>query len=149
MKRLILSALLFSSCISAPPEVGSKACAIENLCDVKLVSVYDGDTFFVHIPGVPAVFGRRIGVRLAGIDTPEIRASRSCERFDALQAKERLTALLSDSPFILSGVARDKYFRILADVTLPGGESVSKRLQDEGLAVPYIGETKRTWICRK
>lgn len=37
------------------------------------IIVHDGDTIYVDFPGVPAVLGKDLGVRLLGIDTPELR----------------------------------------------------------------------------
>ncbi len=34
---------------------------------------YDGDTCALTIPGVHPLFGEKIAVRIAGIDTPEIK----------------------------------------------------------------------------
>ena len=39
----------------------------------NVVRVYDGDTFFVNVDSWPDVIGRKIGIRVNGIDTPEIR----------------------------------------------------------------------------
>ena len=37
---------------------------------------YDGDTCMFTIPGVHPLFGEKISVRIAGIDTPEIKSKR-------------------------------------------------------------------------
>ena len=37
------------------------------------VTVHDGDTIIVDFPTLPDVFGKRIEIRLNGIDTPELR----------------------------------------------------------------------------
>ena len=48
---------------------------------------YDGDTCTVSLPqGIPALFGDHITVRLAGIDTPEMKGI--CEEEKALQEGE-------------------------------------------------------------
>ena len=43
--------------------------------DVIVERVIDGDTIVISIPNVPEVFGKKISVRIAGIDTPELRAN--------------------------------------------------------------------------
>lgn len=35
---------------------------------------YDGDTFYVNLPGLPVVFGEELPIRLLNIDTPELRS---------------------------------------------------------------------------
>ncbi len=48
---------------------------------------YDGDTCTFTLPGVHPLFGEKISVRIAGIDTPEIRGK--CEQEKALAKKAR------------------------------------------------------------
>lgn len=117
----------------------------------ELVRVYDGDTFFVNIPSVPAVFGENIGVRMRHIDTPEMRshcstdAAKDHELQLADQAKLQLTAKLQGASTIeLRNTGRDKYFRLLADVYVDG-VNVADQLKADGLAVSYEGDTKTGW----
>ena len=110
-------------------------------------SVYDGDTFFVNIEGLPEVFGQRIGIRLAGIDTPEIRGKCPSEKLLAIEAKSYLQNLLSkNEPIELRNITRGKYFRLVADVYV-GSLDVSKSLINQGLAVPYSGKVKKQSWC--
>lgn len=39
----------------------------------EVTSIYDGDTFRANIKGLHSLIGERISIRVAGIDTPEIR----------------------------------------------------------------------------
>lgn len=39
---------------------------------VKIVKVYDGDTIHVDIDNWPSIIGKNIGVRVYGIDSPEM-----------------------------------------------------------------------------
>lgn len=43
---------------------------------------YDGDTCMMSLPGIHPLFGDHIPVRLAGIDTPEMKGQ--CERGEAI-----------------------------------------------------------------
>lgn len=118
---------------------------------VSVVSVYDGDTVTVTLPNLPPIFGNRIGVRLNGIDTPELHSTDACEKLAALKARDLLTTLVVNAKRVdLAGVKRDKYFRILASVLLDG-KDVSPALLSSGLAYPYHGEakTKRSWCTKK
>ena len=48
---------------------------------------YDGDTCVVSLPDVHPLFGEKISVRIAGIDTPEIRGK--CDQEKALAKEAR------------------------------------------------------------
>lgn len=114
---------------------------------VKVISVYDGDTIFVDVPGVHPLFGKRVGVRIYGIDTPERNGQAPCEKAKALEAKNVVEGLISSAKRIdLTELQRDKYFRILAKV-LVDGRSVAEELLARRLAYPYFGDTKerREW----
>ena len=113
--------------------------------DVEVLRVIDGDTISVTIPNLPDVFGKKISVRLAGIDTPEIRGKCAYEKEMARKAKDRTEGIIMKGDIIsLGNVKRDKYFRLLADV-LVDSENVSAALVKEGLAVTYSGGRKKDW----
>lgn len=123
---------------------------------VELVSCYDGDTCFFNIPNVHPLLGRRIGVRLRGVDTPEIRGKCDREKALAIKARDFVFKLLSNSKIIsikkgveirLENTDRDKYFRILAHITADG-VNLSEILLKNDLAVSYKGGHKMNW-CEK
>ncbi len=115
----------------------------------KLVSVYDGDTFKVNIDKYPAIVGKKISVRVRGIDTPEIRTKDICEKRLGYKAKALAKELLENSKIIeLKNTKRGKYFRIVADVYLDGNVSYAKEMLKSGLAVPYFGGTKTKVWCK-
>ncbi len=61
----------------------------EDITNIKLVSVYDGDTFKISIlDSKYDVFGKNISVRVFGIDTPEIKGKTAKERLLALKARQ-------------------------------------------------------------
>lgn len=96
--------------------------------------VIDGDTFDYG--------GER--VRVADIDTPEVRGRCAYETELAARATRRMRALLAGGPFELhplaSGHDEDRYGRKLRIVTR-GGRSLGDMLVAEGLA--------RTWTGRR
>lgn len=121
---------------------------------VDVVKVYDGDTIFVNIPNVPPVFGKRIGVRISNIDTPEMHSrckgeqARAYERNLATEAKMMVAKQIGEASTItLTEVKRDKFFRINA-VVLVDGVNVTDQLVAAKLARPYFGGTKQSWCLK-
>jgi len=119
-----------------------------NFYNIIVIDNYDGDTLTVDIPGVPALFGDSVKVRVIGIDTPEMKSKCDKERVLALEAKELVYNIIRESPYVdLLNVDRDKYFRILADVKTVKGD-LATILLDKGLAVKYNGGTKEKDWCK-
>ncbi len=110
---------------------------------VKYISNYDGDTITVKIPGAHDLFGDNVSIRIAGIDTPEIKTKNNCEKQKGRSAKKLVANLLKNAKSIeLRHAKRGKYFRIVADV-IADGVSISSLLIKNKLAVPYDGGTKK------
>lgn len=106
---------------------------------------YDGDTCTISIPSLPSLFGDRLPIRLAGIDTPEMRGACSQERALAVRARAYVRdKLLHAQRVEITPVARDKYFRVLSIITVDG-DDLADGLLAQGLAHPYGGATKPTW----
>lgn len=114
---------------------------------VKVVEVYDGDTLFIDLPDQHPLFGRRMGVRIFGIDTPEKRSKNACEKKKAIEAQAALEKILSKATSVdILNVQKDKFFRILGEV-VADGRPVADDLIKLKLAYPYHGEKKihRNW----
>ena len=108
---------------------------------------YDGDTITFNLPGFHPIIGKKIGVRVNGIDTPEIRGKCDKEKYDAQQAKDMVTDILKDAKQItLKNMERGKYFRIAADVIVDG-ESLGDMLVEAGVATRYDGGKKTHKWC--
>lgn len=85
-------------------------------------------------------------VRVAGVDTPEIRGECEEERRMALQARVMVRELLVGSLVLLAGVHDDKYGgRVVATVLLEDGRDLADVLVDAGVGRPYDGGTRRGW----
>lgn len=111
----------------------------------KIISVYDGDTFRCNIEGYPDIVGENIGIRVKGIDTPEMRDKRPEIKAKAIAARDYLRARLAEAETIeLREIERGKYFRLVAYVYIDG-INVSQELIEKGLALPYDGGTKAKW----
>jgi len=108
---------------------------------------YDGDTCTFSLPGLPNVFGDHIAIRLVGIDAPEIKGHCQREKDLATKARDYLNQRLKQAHVIqIRHTARDKYFRVLAEL-FADGEDLSELLLKQGLAVPYHGQTKTKDWC--
>ncbi|MCS6302322.1 MAG: thermonuclease family protein [Nitrospira sp.] len=113
--------------------------------DIIVHHCYDGDTCTVTLsdPSLPPVLGDHIPVRLAGIDTPEIKGHCDAERTMAIQARDFLTARLAAASRVdLAEPKRDKYFRLNGRL-LADGQDLSQALIAAQLARHYDGGTKQ------
>jgi micrococcal nuclease len=111
----------------------------------KVVKVYDGDTITVasKLPYDNSPI-YRFHVRIAKIDTPEIKGHGDAEKAIAIKSRDALHALIYGKMVLLSNTSSEKYGRILADVWI-GNTDVGQWLLDNGHAVKYDGGTKHIW----
>lgn len=117
----------------------------EDLTHVQLIGCHDGDTCAFNVL-LPPVIGGNVGVRLAGIDTPEIHGKCDHEKERAIQAREFLSAQLAGAQIVLADVSRDKFFRIDATV-IANGVNINALMVERGYAVPYHGSGPRHDWC--
>lgn len=111
----------------------------------EVTSIYDGDTFRANIKNYPPIVGERIGIRVNGIDTPEMRGKCEQEKKAAQAAKQFTVDKLRNAKKIeLRNMKRDKYFRILADVFVDG-ENLAALLLKAKHGIEYHGDTKQGW----
>ncbi|MHC1789701.1 thermonuclease family protein [Solidesulfovibrio sp.] len=116
-RALLLVSWLWSGAaapaVAAGPDYGQVRAVVVRVCD--------GDTVVVDIPEYPDVIGKAIRVRLTGLDAPELR-DRSAEIRRAAQAARRAmeTLLPPGTAVTLTGIRRDKYFRLDATISLDG-----------------------------
>ncbi len=114
----------------------------------KVTSIYDGDTFRANLVGYPEIVGYRIGIRVNGIDTPEMRGKCQKEKDLARKAKQfAVTKLRAAKKIELRNMKRGKYFRIVADVYVDN-HNLGTMLIENHLAVPYDGGHKAKDWCR-
>ena len=122
-------AILSGQETAPPPALAGGVVAVRSSPSVRVI---DGDTFQYG--------GEKI--RIADIDTPEVRGRCAYESQLAARATARMEALLREGPFELHATGRDedRYGRKLRVVTR-GGRSLGDVLVAEGLA--------RTWTGRR
>ena len=87
-------------------------------------------------------------MRLAGIDTPEIKAACLQEKVLALQAREYVRTTLSKAQRIdLKDASRGDFFRVWARI-VADGQDLTALLLNQKLGVPYAGDRKARPWCR-
>lgn len=112
--------------------------------NVSIASVYDGDTFKINLNCSLAVYCEKVPVRVRGVDSAEIKGKTAREKKIAKQAKEFTKNFLAQEPINLSNCGRDKYFRLLCDVTNGQGQDLARELIKHNLGYAYQGGTKST-----
>lgn len=107
----------------------------------KIIRVYDGDTIYVDIYSFHPLLGDNIGIRLKGIDTPELRNKKTKKR--SLELKHLLYKKLNNCKHIyLKNMKRGKYFRIVADVYCEE-ENINEYMLKQPDVYEYHGGKKR------
>jgi endonuclease YncB( thermonuclease family) len=140
-----LSAICLSFAIICCPPALAANYVQPDMQITSIASIYDGDTIHVNISNWPPIVGQNIGVRIRGIDTPEMHDSRPDIKAKALAARTYVVKRLTGKHvIILRNIGRDKYFRLLANVEVDGRD-LSKDLLAAGLARKYDGGKKSAW----
>lgn len=132
----VLAALLFFSALQAQEQAQSSS-----FYKVKLGRVIDGDTFKVYLACSYKLFCSSVSVRVRGIDTPELRSKDEAVKQKAREARAFTKAFLEGGKIRLKDCTKDKYFRLLCDVSVDG-ESLASALLEAGLAKEYDGGEK-------
>lgn len=112
--------------------------------NVSVASVYDGDTFKINLNCSLAVYCEKVPVRVRGVDCPEIKGKTEREKKWAQQAKAFTKKFLANGPVTLTDCGRDKYFRLLCDVTNNTGKDLGQELIRHQLGYAYQGGKKST-----
>jgi len=108
-----------------------------------VVAVTDGDSLVVEIAELPPEL-RRVPVRLANIDAPELRGDCPDEKERAKAARDALADLLKSGPVEVCPISWEKWGRVLATVWA-GQVDVGEELVSRGLARPYDGGERDDW----
>lgn len=138
---LIVLAWLCPSPLQAAPTTDA-------ITDFDITRVYDGDTFFINLPVETCqhdVLCRDLGVRVIGVDTPEIRGGQCPEeKAAAYRARNFVRTLLQAASSVsLLEVKRDRNFRIDAIVVLDGKQNLASLIIAAGHGVFYSGKHAR------
>lgn len=142
MKKIFIGVFLLFSFLTMNNVFANSEKTNTTFENIKVKRVYDGDTIFVDLNCSEELFCKNIGVRLLGIDTPEIRTKDECEKKKALEAKKYVEDKINNAKEIdIINPTKGKYFRIVGDVVLDG-QSLSQDLIKNDLAVSYDGGKK-------
>lgn len=110
--------------------------------NVSVASVYDGDTFKINLNCSLAVYCEKVPVRVRGVDCPEIKGKTEKEKRLAQKAKAFTKEFLKRGPVTLTDCGRDKYFRLLCDVTNGEDKDLARELIRRKLGYAYDGGKK-------
>ena len=121
----------------------------ELLEDAEFLYCYDGDTCKINIPDVPDVLGgKKMGLRIWGVDTPELRGKcRKEKQLAVLATKLTNQAVFNAQRIEYSEVKRGKFYRLVARLRIDGAY-LDETLIAAGLGVPYFGKTKSKDWCK-
>lgn len=114
-----------------------------------ILGVIDGDTPRVRLPGLPAEFNP-IGLRLAGVDAPELgrRARCPAEQLQAEMARLWLRRVLAGAVAVeFVDPRRDKYGGRVAARMIVDGVDIAAPMIAAGLARPHAGDHRAGWCA--
>lgn len=144
----VLGQFIYQRACSVPAQSASapqdtpQTLSSDTLENVEIVSVYDGDTFKINLSCSLAAYCDKVSVRVRGVDTPEIKGKTKREKELAKQAKTFTKDFLAKTPVTLRNCGRDKYFRLLCDVSNREGKDLAKELIKHDLGYSYDGGKK-------
>ena len=104
--------------------------------NVKITSVYDGDTVTGDIDLGFGVWMHKQKFRLIGIDTPEIRTKDLDEKRRGYDARDRLRELILDKVVKVRSLGKGKYGRWLIEI-YDDTININQLLIQEGHAKVY------------
>ena len=108
-----------------------------------LLAVVDGDTFKAKVEVWPNV-QVTTSIRLAGVDTPELRGKCPEEIAAAKAAQARLGSLLAGQ-IIVSKIKLDKYASRVDAYVVVNDIPIADRLVSEGFARYYTSGPRKGW----
>jgi endonuclease YncB( thermonuclease family) len=149
LNKYLLGLFLVSVCGGGPADASAYNCYQWPLRESKGSYAYDGDTIYIQMPGLPDPIAR-MSVRVAGIDTPELRGACEAEKSAAIAARNRVRALLdqadlTNTPVQFCNPEWGRYGgRVVAWVAI-GNIWLHDLLIGDGVARPYDGGKRGGW----
>ncbi|MCH7943550.1 MAG: nuclease [Proteobacteria bacterium] len=143
--RVGLLAVLAMVALAAGADEPRRIDGVAGPVSAVVLRVIDGDTIAIR---ARIWIGQSVEtkVRIAGVDTPELRGGCALEIELAIAARDLVVSVLGDQPATLRDVRYDKYGgRVLARVENNDGEDIAALLIAAGLGRPYDGGKRRPW----
>ncbi len=141
---LVFQVVMIFSVISVSAGGGSSV--ISGPVPALVTGVIDGDTIIVR---ARIWLGQEVEtrVRIAGVDTPEMKGKCANERRKARDARNMIRNILgNEASVMLSDIQYGKYAgRVVARVRTPEGEDISALLIRVGLGRYYEGGRRHSW----
>lgn len=141
--------MFFKSVIYSILLLISTSTLAENVYQMPLYRVIDGDTVVVKASWLPPELGTTISIRILGVDTPEKNYLAKCqaEKELGLSASAFTKSFFADDKTVYVTFKKwDKYGgRIIGNVSNSKNEDLSAALINAGLARPYFGGAKSSW----
>ena len=129
--------------VAFAPAAAVGADLIPGPINAHVISVYDGDTLTVDAEPWPGLTART-KVRVAGVDTPEIRGKCQAEKDLAVRARDFVRATVG-AEVQLTNVRLGKYAGRVIAVVWVNGRKLSDLLIAENLGRPYHGGRREGW----
>ena len=109
----------------------------------RVLGNYDGDTLTIEVDHGFDITSKR-QVRLSAVDTPELTRGTSLTRAFGRHVRDVVSerAARAKECIFVCELERGKYGRAVGDILLDG-ISLQHWLVDQGLAVPYAGESRK------
>ena len=130
-----------------------KKFSIIGIYEALVVDVYDGDSItvvFDPFPDSKYSDNYWFKIRLAGIDTPEIKLpknypNREIMKKKAIEVRDLLKSRILEKYITIDILGSDKYGRLLANI-YENDELLNEWLISIGYAQSYNGGTKSKWL---
>jgi endonuclease YncB( thermonuclease family) len=132
---VVTIALLATGCASLQKKLPWYDPQVYGEAEATVLRVIDADTIVVTIKDYPPIFGANISIRLKGVDAPEPNEPNGPE------AKAYVESILSPGAKVwLGDMARDRFFRVIADMRLGNakGLSLGSLLLENGFAAASL-----------
>ena len=129
------------------PGVRAEPQPLEGPLPAFVERVIDGDTLAVRVR-IWLNQELKVLVRLAGIDTPELKGRCLSERRMARAARRFVQQKVGQRKIYLTNIRRGKYAgRVVANVQLATGDTLSSTLIQAGFAQTYAKRRHRGWCA--
>lgn len=113
--------------------------------NVNVNRIIDGDTISVDLPCDIDILCKELYIRVAEVDTPELRGKCDSEREKASEAKRFVEKFIERSDYVnLQECKRGKFYRLICHVVSQNGD-LTENLIYAKLGRRYMGGKREGW----